>query len=192
MSEALVGQIQRLADHLRPVAPAWDRPSGREHMRCLARLAIRAPWPDRAHLVRQAHLARAREAPGRQPPRRACRARQRSSGQRGLQALRRDRGQQHRGSVVRSRREASQTPTRPGRGGSCGTPTTTTPTPPPPAVGVITTANGARAPLHAHFERRPTPVRASPPRTRFPQATAAQPLADSPPAPKPRPRRAGR
>ena len=55
--------------------------------------------------------------------------------------------------------EPSQSPSRPGRGGWCGTPTRRTPTSACPRRGAVPTANGAEVPSRADFERRSTPAR---------------------------------
>ena len=94
-------QAQRFADHLRPVAPARNRPRGREHVRRLARGAERPPRGEPPYLAGQPHLARAREPPGRQS-RRAGRTRELSGCQRSLHALWSDRDLKHRRSVTRS------------------------------------------------------------------------------------------
>ena len=52
--------------------------------------------------------------------------------------------------------EPSQSPSRPGRGGWCGTPTRRTPTSACPRRGAVPTANGTEVPSRADYERRST------------------------------------
>lgn len=59
MPRAIRGQTQRLADHLRAVAPSWNRPRGSEHMCCAAPITARPPRRDRAHPVQHPHVPRA-------------------------------------------------------------------------------------------------------------------------------------
>lgn len=93
---------QRLADHLRTIAPARNQTAGSQHVGGLARPAPRAPWRKRPYAIAHPDLARASEPPRRQQPR-AGGASQLPGRQRGLHTLLGDRDRKHQRSVGRSR-----------------------------------------------------------------------------------------
>jgi hypothetical protein len=160
MPQAAGGQAQRLADHLRAVAPTRDQPRRREHVRGLALLAARPARRDRANLAREAHLARAR-VPPRRERRRTGRARELAGRERGFDLIRGDRDLKHRTSATRSslRTLAHRV------SAAKGSLVLHTYHNDADAVlrchRLITTVNGAKGPFRAQIQRRPTSGRSA-------------------------------